>query len=279
MGEDNINGVGQTSLWTAASRARESTRADRLFEDPYAGLLAGPDGARLLHHFHTSRAADEGNPFLPIRTRWFDDEIRTALAGGIRQVVGLGSGLDTRSYRLQWPAGTVLYEIDQASVQNYKRAVLDDISAAPKCTLERVDVDLGDDWAGKLTAAGHDPAQPTLWFTEGVLFYLPEKLAADVLQRAAALSAPGSRLAVDLIGTGIFRFPYMRAFLKRLEEADSPWQFGTDRPGEFLSENGWVTDVVTEPGRPDAAYGRWSSAANPPSLANLPRSYLVAGHR
>ncbi|MGW7384486.1 class I SAM-dependent methyltransferase [Streptomyces sp. NPDC054794] len=278
MGDETMNGVGQTSLWTAAARARESARADRLFHDPYAELLAGPHGQDLLSHFHTSRASDEGNPFLPIRTRWFDDALHSALEAGIRQVVGLGAGLDTRAYRIDWPTGTTLFEVDQPSVLGYKRAVLDKAGITPSDSLTTVPADLGDDWSTALTAAGHDASQPTMWFTEGVLFYMPRKLAGDVVLRAAALSAPGSRLTVDLIGTGIFRFPYMQPFLRKLEDAGSPWQFGTDDPGDFLIENGWHTNVVTEPGRPDASYGRWSSAANPVELENLPRSYLVAGH-
>ncbi|WP_328603293.1 SAM-dependent methyltransferase [Amycolatopsis sp. NBC_00345] len=278
MGVEVINGVGQTALWTAASRARESARPDRLFEDPYAGLLAGPDGARLLRHFHPSRASDEGNPFLPIRTRWFDDVVAEALRSGIRQVVGLGAGLDTRAYRLDWPDGTVVYEVDQPTVISYKKQVLDHVAKAPRCTLRQVLADLGTAWDDGLVEQGFDRSAPTLWFTEGVLFYLPEDLAADVIRRAAALSAPGSRMAADLIGTGIFRFPYMRTFLARLEESGSPWQFGTDDPAGFFAANGWQADVVTEPGRPGADYSRWSSAANPPGVAILPRSYLVLGH-
>ncbi|MEV5494421.1 SAM-dependent methyltransferase [Nonomuraea fuscirosea] len=278
MGEDKMNGVGETARWTAAARARESARPDRLFDDPYASLLAGPEGAELLRHFHTSRASDEGNPFLPIRTRWFDDTIGKGLAAGLVQVVGLGAGLDTRAYRLAWPVGTTVYEVDQPTVLSYKLAVLDTADAVPQCDLRTVPVDLGDDWDAALAAAGHDPQVPTLWFTEGVLFYLPEKLAGDVVRRAAKLSAPGSRLCVDLIGTGIYRFPYMKSFLRKLEDASSPWRFGTDDPGSFLSDNGWTVDVVTEPGRPGAEYGRWSSAANPANLPDLPRSYLVAGH-
>lgn len=279
MGEDTMNGVGKTARWTAAARARESARSDRLFNDPYAGLLAGPEGNDLLRHFHTSRASDEGNPFLPIRTRWFDDAVNDAVAAGIRQVVGLGAGLDTRAYRLDWGPGVTVWEVDQPTVLAYKRDILGTADGTPKCDdLRTVPIDLGGAWDEALAEAGHETEQPTMWFTEGVLFYLPDTLAADVVAKAAARSAAGSRLAVDLIGTGIYRFPYMKPFLRKLEDAGSPWQFGTDDPGGFLAENGWKVDVVTEPGRPGAEYGRWSSAANPPQLADLPRSYLVAGH-
>ena len=274
-----MNGVGQTARWTAAARARESARPDRLFDDPLSGLLAGEDGAALLRHFHTAKASGEGNPFLPIRTRWFDDFLGAAVDSGIRQVVGLGCGLDTRAFRMSWPAGTVLYEIDQESVLSYKHGVLGRNDVSPRCELRTLPVDLGEDWPESLLHAGFDPTARTVWFGEGVLFYLPEALAAKTLADAAALSAPGSRLAVDLIGTGIFRFPYMRPFLAKLAAADSPWQSATDDPGGFLADSGWTPDVVTEPGRPGADYGRWPNDANPPNLPDLPRSYLVSGLR
>ncbi|MEC3976892.1 class I SAM-dependent methyltransferase [Amycolatopsis sp. H20-H5] len=271
-----INGVGDTALWTAASRARESRRPDRLFSDPLAGVLAGPKGVELLKHFHTSRASDEGNPFLPIRTRWFDDYLETWVGEG-HQVVGLAAGLDTRAFRLEWPDGVTLYEVDQKAVLAYKESTLAAAGAKRGVDTRTVPVDLGDDWPAALRAAGFDPAKPTVWFAEGLLFYLPEALAHRVVRDAAALSAPGSVLAADLIGTGIFRFPYTREFLRRLEAADSPWVFGTDDPARFLTDCGWDPIDVTEPGKANANYGRWPEAASPANLPDLPRSHLVAG--
>jgi methyltransferase (TIGR00027 family) len=274
-----LEGVAQTARWTAAARARESRRPDRLFDDPLSELLAGEDGERLLRHFHTSRAADEGNPFLPIRTRWFDDFLAQGWADGIRQVVGIGAGLDTRSFRLSWPEDIQVFEVDQESVLAYKEKILAKAGAESRCGRRTVGAELGDDWGAKLLDAGFDPSVRTAWFGEGVLFYLPEPLARRTLETAAGLSAPGSRIAVDLIGTGIYRFPYMREFMRRLEAAGSPWQSATDTPGDFVAETGWRPLVVTEAGRPDANYGRWPRNASVPDLPDLPRSHLVAAER
>jgi methyltransferase (TIGR00027 family) len=271
-----LRGVADTARWTAAARARESTRDDRLFTDPYAELLAGPTGPATLRHFHPRHAADEGNPVLPTRTRWFDDFLRDAVRTP-GQIVGLGAGLDTRAYRLGWPAGTVLYELDQPELLRYKADRLSTTPAVTRCDRRPVAVDFTGPWEQALLAAGFDPARPTVWFAEGLLFYLTREVAGATLRSAAELSAPGSRLAADLIGTGVFRLRYMAEFLDRLRAAGSPWVFGTDTPREFLSDHGWPAVEVTEPGDPAAHYGRWpdSGALRCPA-PNLPRTFFVA---
>ncbi|RSM56227.1 SAM-dependent methyltransferase [Amycolatopsis sp. WAC 01376] len=266
--------VAKTALWTAAARARESRRHDRLFDDPFAATLAGQEGVTLLSHFHPSHAADDGNPFLAIRTRWFDEFLLRSARPGC-QVVGLGAGLDTRAYRLDWPETAVVFEVDQADLLSYKESRLSMIGAEPRCECRRVSVNLTDDWVGALSDNGFDPARPTIWFAEGLLFYLPESLARNVVARTAELSAPGSLFTADLIGTGIFRFPYLKPFLGKLEAAGSPWRFGTDRPGGFVQNCGWLVDKVVEPGAPAADYGRWPASVAPETLRDLPRSYLV----
>lgn len=271
-----LGGVGETARWMAASRDRESRRPDRLFNDPFASALAGPDGPGLLTYFHPAYASDTGNPYLPIRTRWFDDYLMQHVQPGW-QVVGIGAGLDTRAFRLQWPERITLFEVDQPAVLDYKERRL--AGALERCDRRLVRMNLADDWPAALRDAGFDPERPTVWFAEGVLFYLPEKLAATVLRQIADLSQPGSWVGADMIGTGIFRFRYMREFLRRLEEAGSPWQFGTDEPDRFTRECGWKHVQVTEPGRSGADFGRWPEASSPTNIPNLPRIYLVKAQR
>jgi methyltransferase (TIGR00027 family) len=272
--KNGLRDITRTALWTAAARMRESRRPDRLFDDPLAEILAGADGAALLQHFHTAHAAKEGNPFLSIRTRWFDDFLYEAVTPG-SQVVDLGAGLDTRAFRLGWPANTTLFEIDQAALLSYKEAKLAPHGARRRCEHRAVAGDFAGDWTSPLRDAGFDPGRPTVWFAEGLLFYLPERLARRLLRQTAALSAPGSRIAIDLIGTGIFRMAYMRQFLRRLEQAGSPWRFGTDEPRRFIETCGWNACEVTEPGRRGASYGRWPERATAAGFPSLPRSYLV----
>ncbi|MFC5833568.1 SAM-dependent methyltransferase [Nonomuraea insulae] len=271
----NLDGVAGTALWTAAARARESLRADRLFDDPFADDLAGAEGTALLARFHTAKAAPEGNPFLAIRTRWFDDFVRSAVTAG-DQVVGLGAGLDTRAHRLPWPADVAVYELDHEAVLVHKRRTLRRLGARPRCAWRPVAVDLSGEWPKELHRAGFDPARRTVWFAEGLLFYLPEETAGTVLHQAAGVSAPGSVLAADLIGTAVFHLPYTRSFLRSLETAGSPWRFGTDNPVEFIERFGWRVTQATEPGRAEANYGRWPADAAPTNISGLPRSHLLA---
>jgi methyltransferase (TIGR00027 family) len=279
--QESMAAVAKTALWTAAARARESNRPDRLFNDPFAARLAGDEGPELLRYFHTDRAPSDGNPFLAVRTRWFDDFLAAARTDAPAQVVALGAGLDTRWYRLPWSDGTTLFELDQSSLLGYKADRLADVPAPTGVERRMVPVafDDRDEWVQALRDAGFDAARPTVWFAEGLLFYLPERLAHQLLSRAAELSAAGSRLAVDLIGTGIFQFPYTQEFLRRLREANSPWQFGTDDPGGFVADTGWRVDVVLEPGMPGVDHGRWPAASTPPASAVIPRSYLVSARR
>lgn len=271
----SIDGVGETALWMAAARARESRRPDRLFEDPYAEKLAGPRGPDLLRYYHTSRGADTGNPYLAIRHRWFDEFLLESATPGC-QVVGLGAGLDTRSYRLDWPADTVLYEMDQAAVLAYKAEHLSAGDDAARCERRVVPADLSEDWLAALLRAGFDPERPSVWFAEGVFFYLPEERAARILQAVQRVSAPGSRIAIDVIGTGIFRFPYTQDYLQRLSDAGASWRWGTDDPAAWMRACGWTTDAVLEPGNKGASFGRWSEDASPPDVPNLPRIYLIS---
>lgn len=271
-----LGSVAKTALWTAAARARESSRPDRLFADPLAGRLAGTEGVELLGYFDLRHAPADGNPFLAIRTRWFDDFLTEPGSEGVYQVVGLGVGLDTRAVRLPWAEGTTFFEVDNADLLAYKERLLSDSGHSVRCARRLVPTDLEEDWVSALRAAGYCASRPSVWFAEGVLFYLPEWRARLVLEQAAEVCAPGTRLAVDMIGTGVFRLPYTREFLDRLAAAGSPWQFGTDEPAGFLSRCGWFVDAVDEPGCANADYGRWPAKASDVALHSLPRSFLIS---
>jgi methyltransferase (TIGR00027 family) len=118
MPEQGVPGqlLASTARWTAAVRALESAREDRLFDDPWAAALAGEEGAAWIEQ----RPADSVTPII-LRTRFFDDLLqRMTCQVALRQVVLLAAGLDTRGFRLPWPEGTRLFELDQPSVLGYK---------------------------------------------------------------------------------------------------------------------------------------------------------------
>ena len=135
-----------------------------------------------------------------VRTHFFDDFFANAVKAGIRQIVILASGLDSRAYRLQWPAGTTVYEIDQPKVLEYKAATLDEHGASPTATRRTVPMDLRFDWPKALREAGFDTGIPTAWLAEGLLMYLPADAQDRLFEQISELSAAGSRVAAETAG-------------------------------------------------------------------------------
>jgi methyltransferase (TIGR00027 family) len=204
---DLASSVGATATMVAAQRALSDREG--LIEDPFAeplvravGLdffIRALDGEIDLEdvdpEFNMRRAA-EG---MTVRTRWFDKLFADAAAAGVRQAVILATGLDARAYRLPWPVGTTVYEVDQPEVIDFKSKTLADLGAQPKANRRAVAIDLRDDWPKALLDNGFDPSQPTAWIAEGLLIYLPPEAQDALFDRITELSAPGSRVATEHI--------------------------------------------------------------------------------
>ncbi|GAA1641516.1 SAM-dependent methyltransferase [Saccharothrix algeriensis] len=251
-------GVGRTALGAAMVRAMESRRRDRLFDDPYAAafLAAARDvfgresqGAAAFVGGVSGRAAGFWNQAV-VRTRFFDDYLLAAAMAGVRQVVVLGAGLDTRAYRLAWPAGVRLFEVDTADVLDFKRDVLRRRGAATQCGHAAVAADLRGDWAIPLLAAGMRPAEPTAWLLEGLLIYLSAAEAAHLLAVLHEHSAPGSRASFEAGG----QVP-RPAGLPVIAQYTALWKGGLDDAPGGLARHGW--QITTHDAAELAAgYGR-----------------------
>lgn len=203
--------VGSTALGVCAARAAETASANPLIRDPFARVFleaAGPGMWSLTSDPTLSTALSDRIPdvdlhrqvmvdFMAVRTKWFDDLFLDAVSAGIRQVVILASGLDSRSWRLPWPAHTTVYELDQAKVLDFKSGALRRHGAEPTAELVSVAVDLREDWPTALQEAGFDASAPTMWSAEGLLRYLPATAQDALFERIDSLSAPGSRLAAN----------------------------------------------------------------------------------
>ncbi|VEG45023.1 methyltransferase [Mycolicibacterium flavescens] len=203
---DPASSVGTTATMVAAARAIASREDDPLFDDPYAAPLVRAVGIDFFtclvdggieDNDIDGAGADFMARMIAVRTRFFDDFFLTSAGGGIRQAVILASGLDSRSYRLPWPDGTVVYEIDQPQVIGFKTATMSSLGASPSAQLRPVGIDLRDDWPKALHDSGFDPAQPTAWSAEGLLVYLPPEAQDKLFDDMGTLSAPGSRLATE----------------------------------------------------------------------------------
>jgi methyltransferase (TIGR00027 family) len=208
--------VGSTAVMVAAARAFESDRPDALIRDPYAKLLVSNAGAGVLWEamldpemvakveaLDAEYAAqlDHMRGYQAVRTHFFDTFFLDAVAAGIRQVVILASGLDSRAYRLDWPAGTTVFEIDQPQVLEYKSTTLSESGAAPKADRRAVAVDLRHDWPAALRGAGFDPTARTAWLAEGLLMYLPAEAQDRLFTLIGELSPAGSRVSAETAPT------------------------------------------------------------------------------
>jgi methyltransferase (TIGR00027 family) len=264
-----------TARWIAAARAAETRRSDRLLEDPWAAALAGPEGEDWL-------GARAGSPALAdiiIRARFFDDFLRrTTATGGIRQVVLLGAGLDTRGYRLSWPGQVQVFELDQPEVLDRKQAILDAAGAESRCVRRAVGVDLTGRWTTALLDAGFDPGAPSCWLAEGFLFYLPGARIARLLDEVTGLAQTGSWLGFDIVNAATLTHPLTRSWIDMQARLGAPWLGTMDDPPAFLAERGWQA-TLTQPGEPGADYGRWSFPVPAPSLPGAPRHWLVTARR
>jgi methyltransferase (TIGR00027 family) len=139
---------------------------------------------------------------LAVRSKFFDDVLSAAAGNGVRQLVILAAGLDTRAFRLDWARGTTVYEIDASMVLEFKDAVLAAHGAVPGCERRTVAADLREDWPAALIQAGFDPAMPTAWLAEGLFPYLPDEAIDALLGHVHALSVPGSLIALEHLPGG-----------------------------------------------------------------------------
>ncbi|MBO0852911.1 MAG: class I SAM-dependent methyltransferase [Nocardia sp.] len=284
--------VGATATGVAASRALATNQRDPLIHDPFADPLVKAVGLENFNRMADGELDvedDDGNPILDhremcehiaVRTRYFDDFFTEATDAGLRQVVILASGLDTRAYRLPWPAQTRVFELDQPEVIEFKTSTLDELGAEPAAEHRTIGIDLREDWPTALTRNGFDPTQPTAWIAEGLLIYLPSEAQDRLLDNITALSAPGSRLATEHMD-----IDSSDDLAGRLDEMSRRSAFGFDvtelfylddrtSPRDHLRKAGW--DVTVQSGQ--EAY-----AANgfelPGRAAELGRrlGYLYAG--
>ena len=264
---DIVTSVGSTAVMVAAARAVETASVNPLVRDEFAHILvsqAGPAWARLASpdldwigdDEQGRRAHRVACDYQAVRTHFFDEYFSGAAKAGVRQVVILAAGLDSRAYRLDWPAGTTVFEIDQPEVLRYKTSTLESAGAAPTATRRAIAVDLRGDWPGALTAAGFDRSQPTAWLAEGLLPYLPADAQNRLFEMVTALSAPGSQIAVEEFnfdpGNNTRRRAAHRARWIRMQRlgldinVEALTYKDTDRAdaGQWLTEHGWQVHAV-----------------------------------
>ena len=206
---DLASSVGATATMIAAGRALATNSG--LIDDPFAAPLVRAVGleffVKMIDGVLDLSEIEDASPArmqamidgIAVRTRYFDGHVIEAMNAGVRQAVILAAGLDARAYRLAWPVDTVVYEVDQPQVIDFKTATLAGLGAKPTATRCTVGIDLRSDWPAALRAAGLDPTVPTVWLAEGLLIYLPAQAQDRLFDNITALSVPGSTIATEYV--------------------------------------------------------------------------------
>lgn len=262
---DLASSVGATATMVAAGRAMVTNAPDGLIKDPFAEPLVRAVGVE----FFTKMLDGELSPeafenFTPervqamidgmgVRTKYFDEYFLRAADAGVRQAVILASGLDARAYRLPWPDGTVVYEIDQPQVIEFKSDTLAGLGAEPTATRRTVAIDLRGDWPTALKEAGLDPTKPTAWLAEGLLIYLPPEAQDRLFDNITALSAPGSTVATEFVPSIVdFDAEKAREASRGFREhgvdidmASLVYSGARNHVLDYLREQGWAVDGTT----------------------------------
>lgn len=251
---DLASSVGATATMVAAARALASGGTNPIINDPFAAPLVRAVGLDFFRRLvdgeaipsEAARASDGSEKDLAletdsiaVRTRFFDDFFLNAARDGIRQSVILAAGLDARAYRLAWPPGSVVYEVDQPKVVEFKSTAMANLGAAPTADRRTISIDLRDDWPAALRRSGFDVTRPTSWSAEGLLMYLPPDAQDRLFDNITELSAPGSKLATE------YHPDSGPTMTQRAQEFNDRWaKFGCDIDLSGLFFDGERSNVV-----------------------------------
>jgi methyltransferase (TIGR00027 family) len=217
---------------------------------------------------------------LAVRTRFFDDYLADATTrGGLRQVVLLAAGLDSRALRMHWPDGTRVFELDLPELfEANEELVRGTEFPASSCDRHIVAADLTQDCPTALCAAGFDPGTPTAWLVEGLLYYLTGEQADAVVRELSGLSAPGSVLGLEQVNTDTYQAPWMRHWLAEMRAKGRAWQSGVAEPEQWLAAHGWQASVV-EPAQLPIAEGRRVPRTPAREISGVARTWLITAAR
>jgi methyltransferase (TIGR00027 family) len=298
--------VGATALGVAAARARETESEDPLISDPFARVFLDAVGEGVWSWHYAPGLPPEvvaAEPDLPkrmqamvgymaSRTAFFDSFFVEATRAGIRQAVILAAGLDARSWRLPWPDGTTVYELDQLRVLDFKLSTLRDHGAQPACNRIAVPVDLRQDWPTALREAGFDASTPSAWSVEGLMPYLPAAAQDLLFDRVQGLAAPGSRVAVEALGPRFMDPEYRARRRERMDRVrtlmakadpqrevprtEELWYFEErEDVGDWFRRHGWDV-TVTPSAELMASYGRQAAQE---VADGIPHNLFVSAQR
>src|SRR5678816_4861019 len=150
------HGISKTSIYVAAGRAVGAREPDPSARNPdyLAEKLLGDPAALNVDHpavralsLPYDEAMKDGEVIgivraMMVRTRFIDESLERAIAGGATQVAILGAGFDSHAYRFrELLAGVRAFEVDRPVTQTLKRQRVNEVLGGPPDNLTYVPID------------------------------------------------------------------------------------------------------------------------------------------
>lgn len=246
----------------------------RLFFDPLASVLAGPEAMERAWAKSSDPAYLKAIRTFAVRTRHQDDAITDHR--DVRQIVILGAGLDARAYRLtELGDGDVVFEIDTPDIIHYKNDILAKKGMEPRCKRHTIATDLShSSWAHELAKhEGFDKSLPSIWILEGLIYYLSPDAVDKLMSHICDLSPPGSIIAADIIN--------WKLTADDSQNWNKMWKFGCDDPSAFLEKYGWDSSSaqVQMPAEAAKKYAGYEKDEVMPEMSDGKKIWFVMASR
>ncbi|HMK46967.1 MAG TPA: class I SAM-dependent methyltransferase [Methanocella sp.] len=248
----------KTAELIAMMRFRESRRPEdeRICYDPYAVRFISPEVLDFIvrepeKYKALSEKVERSQPghtnSIIARVRFIDDMVASSVRDGVRQVVILGAGYDTRAYRIEGVAQVRIFEVDHPNTQRLKKEKIREIFGSLPGHVTYVPLDLAVHNLGEqLRAAGYDPSVRSLFVMEGILVYLPPEAVDELLTFVANNSCRGSAIVFDYIPQsvvdGTCKLEAGKNMAKNVAAVGEPFRFGLKEGTleEYLSKRGFI---------------------------------------
>jgi methyltransferase (TIGR00027 family) len=172
-----VSSVSGTAFVVAEFRAEENREAAPLYHDSVVNLFLNRESREA-----ADRVADSFphvGILVRLRTRYFDDVLEEQLRSGVRQVVVLGAGLDTRAVRKPSP-GVTYFEIDDAETLKLKEYCYGEQAIDANVRFIPGNY-VSDGVIALLERNGFDGDLPTYLIWEGNTMYLPLENTLHIL--------------------------------------------------------------------------------------------------
>jgi methyltransferase (TIGR00027 family) len=274
MSDPLISSVSDTARWMAAYRAMETARPDALFNDPYAGRLAGERGHAIAA---TAPRLTRNGWWWITRTKLVDDLVADAVNSGCDRVLNLAAGFDTRPHRLELPDALEWIEADLPAMIDEKQRLL--AGEAARCQVSRVAVDLADGASrAAFLADAAGGARQVIVITEGLLLYLSD-------QQVEALADDLHHAGIDGWITDLIAPVIVRRMMRQMPSLDkAPMVFEPTNGVAFFEQRGWTVGAICSIMKSARDQKRlpkvlrpatWLPDANPRRLGRAPWSAVV----